>query len=122
MMPGTKAQFRSEFLKERRVLQKSSSTLSTLKNCYNRRKRTSSSTSMRDNKLRKKILLIFLVFGAFVALPAFAQQGYQLLAPLPGALGNNVQVSDFNAYLQTIFNVILGITIALSVIMIVIGG
>ncbi len=75
----------------------------------------------------KKLVSIFslLFILSIMAVPVvFAQNtGYQLLAPLPG-IGSNIPIEPggFAKYLQNIFNIVLGIAIALSVIMIVIGG
>ncbi|MBX4216189.1 hypothetical protein KW797_04550, partial [Candidatus Parcubacteria bacterium] len=60
---------------------------------------------------------------AAIALPAAAQLP-PLLAPLPGtALSSTTPLGGgFSTYLNEVFNIILGIAIVLSVIMIVIGG
>lgn len=71
-------------------------------------------------------LLLVFVFAVATFTPSTAEaQDYTLLAPLPGTnMGEAIPVTptSFGDYLQKLFDLSLGIIIALAVIMIVIGG
>ena len=68
-----------------------------------------------SKKILKLILFIFLVIPVF----SFAEN-YNLLEPIPGF--GATTVSDPSAYIKAVYQYILGLTIALSVLMLVVGG
>jgi hypothetical protein len=73
---------------------------------------------------RKKIIFIVLLFVVLLSsgVHVFAEEGYTLLEGLPGVGESRGQAPELGPYLEALFNLSIGIAIALSVIIVTIQG